>query len=96
MAKSKIKKTMNAKARASRAQAARNRSAKSAQSPTVRKIIVKDNKLSIESPMKRGRGRPRSMLPSADSMVQPGMDLPAPVGALHECAAGRRANEQDA
>ncbi|MCL5430084.1 MAG: hypothetical protein M1504_01235, partial [Candidatus Marsarchaeota archaeon] len=28
--------------------------------PTIRKVVLKDNKLNIESPAKRARGRPRS------------------------------------
>jgi transcription initiation factor TFIIB len=79
MAKSRAKKTKKTNS----TRQAQRKTAPS--SPAIKKIVVKDNKLSIESPMKRARGRPRAMMgimDNADMGQTADMDLPASVGAL--------------
>ncbi len=92
MAKSKTRKTTGKARPAKPRKTAERPKMKMTPSATVKKIIVKDNKLSIESPLKRGRGRPRSMLASENEMMPQGMDLPAPVGALMNAPSSSEGN----
>ena len=43
--------------------------------PNIRKIIVKDNKLSIEGPAKRSRGRPRSLIGGTSEFTPQGTGM---------------------